>query len=266
MGGRIVPIVALVAVLAAAPAGSAMATQADGEVVDRSVDDEGRLVERVSTVPGQPGVRVLETWHYPDAEVDTTQSHGDSVQFPVLDEPDTDCESDGHTTYGFRWQRPYQATTNAYEDALDSAGNTWDAETVGTPFGDVESGDPGPALTLDGQNSIVFDGYGDTPWLAQTLVVFVQAQSPVTVGVPIESDQVYNTDHDLTTNPSSGGFDIQGIATHELGHTFGLGHPGTDRCLTMYGEVTPSESVTARTLGDGDAIGIRSLYGPGSLG
>ncbi|MFJ8112826.1 matrixin family metalloprotease [Streptomyces sp. NPDC096132] len=80
----------------------------------------------------------------------------------------------------------------------------------------------------------------------------------------IEADVRFNIeDYRFTDSPSGGcddAYDIRSVATHEAGHVFGLGHagPGHEN-LTMY----PSSfacSTTARTLGKGDVLGLRSLY------
>ena len=52
------------------------------------------------------------------------------------------------------------------------------------------------------------------------------------------------------------------VATHELGHTFGMGHTSTassNSCATMYPYVDYGWT-HQRTLGDGDLLGIRAIY------
>jgi hypothetical protein len=83
-----------------------------------------------------------------------------------------------------------------------------------------------------------------------------------------ESDVRMQSSTNWTVTPGKPGcnnkFDLQGLATHERGHTFGLGHPddGTfaDGNLTMstYGLGECSKSY--RTLGLGDVLGLRQLY------
>lgn len=234
-----------------------------GHVIDERVGDEGRVTMRVSTVPGQPGVHRVDTWLYPawlDPSGGQPADDDGEDRFPVLDEPTTDCNPEVHEPYGFRWAQPYTAITNRHADLLNAGGQAWNLETSGTPFGQVVAGERGEPLTMDGENRIVFDDFGPTDWLA-----YAQFWYTLVDGEPflaIESDQAYNTAKDLTADPSTEGFDIQGLATHEMGHSLGLGHAQLGRCLTMYPYMSPSESVDARTPGDGDVIGIRSLYGP----
>ena len=54
--------------------------------------------------------------------------------------------------------------------------------------------------------------------------------------------------------------DYQNIATHEFGHSLGLGHPG-DSCTeeTMYAYGSSGET-KKRTLEAGDIAGVNELY------
>lgn len=77
----------------------------------------------------------------------------------------------------------------------------------------------------------------------------------------VEWDQVYNTDFDWATDGSPTAMDFQNIATHELGHTFGLADLYTSGCTeeTMYGYGTEGET-KKRSLNTGDLKGISTLY------
>ncbi len=56
--------------------------------------------------------------------------------------------------------------------------------------------------------------------------------------------------------------DFENIATHELGHSVGMGDLYTAECnqQTMYGYASNGET-NKRTLESGDINGIRALYG-----
>jgi hypothetical protein len=62
-------------------------------------------------------------------------------------------------------------------------------------------------------------------------------------------------------NVGGGGFDIASVATHEFGHTFGLGHPsGNHPSLTMNAYSAGTCQSSKRSLGRGDVIGLGRIY------
>ena len=83
----------------------------------------------------------------------------------------------------------------------------------------------------------------------------------------IESDTVFNNRLPWMTLSSEGDgcyenqpkYDLRNIATHEFGHTYGLGHPGDDRFETMY-----AYGYTGETLkwspANGDDAGMAAVY------
>jgi hypothetical protein len=83
----------------------------------------------------------------------------------------------------------------------------------------------------------------------------------------ISSDIMINkTHHNWTTRPDARSckaeFDLEGVVTHERGHTFGLGHVSEAR----HGKLTMSERINGacqsseRTLGRGDVLGLDRKY------
>jgi hypothetical protein len=58
--------------------------------------------------------------------------------------------------------------------------------------------------------------------------------------------------------PSTGGYDLQHVLTHEIGHCLGLGH-STDPNAIMYATTTPGTAV--RDLAYDDILGLQALYG-----
>lgn len=254
-------LVSILLVTTMAPAGLADTDEAEGEVVERIEAENGRPLTETRTVPGSPGLHVTETWVYPGQAPVEELDDGDGFRYPVLQDPTTDCSSNAHNTWGFRWLEPYHAFANDHVDLLADAGLAWNLETTGTPFGQISPGEHGEPRTLDGVNQILFDGFGSTDWLARAVIWWLPLEAAgQEVPVAVESDQLYNTDRPITTDPASGGYDIHGIAVHEMGHTFGLQHAG-DACLTMYPYISWG-TTDQRTLGDGDILGIRGLYGP----
>ena len=107
-------------------------------------------------------------------------------------------------------------------------------------------------------------------------VLFADIDSPGAIGVTIiwgifggpprrrelvEWDMVFDdVDFDWGIG-EAGKMDFENIATHELGHSVGLGDLYTDECIdqTMYGYASYGET-KKRTLEAGDIAGINALY------
>ena len=79
----------------------------------------------------------------------------------------------------------------------------------------------------------------------------------------VEWDQIYDdVDFDWSATGEAGKMDFENIATHELGHSVGLGDLYTTECSeqTMYGYASYGETKKS-TLEAGDIAGIQKLYG-----
>lgn len=77
--------------------------------------------------------------------------------------------------------------------------------------------------------------------------------------VSFDSGDKFYVSYTGSCSTSGSSFDVQNIATHELGHAMNLGHV-TDRLLSMYPTSYAGETLK-RTLGKGDTLGIKTLYG-----
>ena len=131
-------------------------------------------------------------------------------------------------------------------------------ETGADIFGSINSGVQGTAGQLDGVNQIQFVSLGASTTIAVTTTWYYRS-----TGQAVESDGQYNTYYAWSTSGAAGAMDVLNIATHEVGHTFGLNHPkgsGGISCLTMYAYANYGET-QKRTLGDGDILGIEAIYG-----
>jgi hypothetical protein len=84
----------------------------------------------------------------------------------------------------------------------------------------------------------------------------------------VESDTLFNTsfawgnlgaEGDGCYENAGNVYDVGNIATHEFGHTYGLGHPSGARFETMYAYGYSGETLK-RSLASGDVTGANSLY------
>jgi hypothetical protein len=84
-------------------------------------------------------------------------------------------------------------------------------------------------------------------------------------GQAIDSDMLYDNSRSwYTGNTAPAGcgaqYSLRGVATHEFGHAYGLGHSPGDSCnLTMYPATGPCND-GPRNFGLGDVIGLEGLY------
>jgi hypothetical protein len=78
------------------------------------------------------------------------------------------------------------------------------------------------------------------------------------------ADIMIDTGNALSTHlpsPCTNTWDLEGIVTHEFGHAYGMAHTGPGHAhLTMQHAATPC-STYARTLGLGDWLGMKKMYG-----
>lgn len=107
---------------------------------------------------------------------------------------------------------------------------------------------------FDGQNTVSFG-----PIYSGALAVTCVSWTPAGM---YEADVRIATNRNVypaITDRCTDGFDLQGIATHEMGRVFGL-NTSSGTAQTMYA-YAPKCSTAWRTLGAGDIAGMRSLYG-----
>ncbi|HUI27680.1 MAG TPA: matrixin family metalloprotease [Candidatus Kryptonia bacterium] len=127
------------------------------------------------------------------------------------------------------------------------------------------------AVTSGGQDGVNIVSFADTPANQQ---VFEMAGGNAVIGLTlyfysandiIEADLLFNPALQFTTTLDSdtalydaGLFDVEAVATHELGHVIGLHHTGVESA-TMWS----LSSVLQRQLDADDIAGARTLYPPG---
>ncbi len=116
-------------------------------------------------------------------------------------------------------------------------------------------------ISPDGKNEVLFADVASPDAIAVT-VVWGIFRGPPFARELVEWDQVYdNEDFDWSLNGDANKMDFDNIATHELGHTFGLDDLFTEACSkeTMYGFAATGE-INKRTLEGGDITGVSVLY------
>lgn len=112
----------------------------------------------------------------------------------------------------------------------------------------------------DGLNEVYFGDVDSVGAIAVTIVWGIFSGPPSKREL-VEWDQIYDqVDFSWSSSGEAGKMDFENIATHELGHSVGMGHPSGD-CAeeTMYAYADFGET-KKRTLNQGDIVGISELY------
>jgi len=113
----------------------------------------------------------------------------------------------------------------------------------------------------DAKNEVLFADI-DSPNAIAVTIVWGIFSGPASKRKLVEWDQVYDdVDFDWSSSGEAGKMDFENIATHELGHSMGMGDLYNSYCSeqTMYGYANYGET-KKRTLESGDITGINVLY------
>ncbi|MBL8897357.1 MAG: IPT/TIG domain-containing protein [Planctomycetes bacterium] len=152
-------------------------------------------------------------------------------------------------------------------DAVRRAFATWSA----VPGADLRFREVGSGEDLRwqriGQHSVAFDEEGTSGWFPPGSGIV--AVTPVLVGtradratgeLPIlDADILFNgAEFRFATDGRAGAFDVQAVATHEIGHWLGFDHSAC-AAATMFPFVTPGQ-VALRTLFSDDEALARATY------
>ena len=153
-----------------------------------------------------------------------------------------------------------EADISKWEEAVD--GDINNSMTVNI----LGSGSVGPVLatlgkSLDYKNEVKFAGIDNSGAIAVTYIwgIFSGKISQKEI---VEWDQVYdNVDFNWSMTGEADKMDFENIATHELGHSIGLGDLYNSVCNqeTMYGYASEGQT-NKRDLNAGDIMGIDLLY------
>lgn len=112
----------------------------------------------------------------------------------------------------------------------------------------------------DNLNEVYF-GDVDSPGAIGVTIVWGVFRGKPSERQLVEWDQVYDqVDFDWSDSGEMGKMDFENIATHELGHSVGMGHPN-DSCTeeTMY-RLADFGETKKQTLEAGDIAGVKALY------
>ena len=162
---------------------------------------------------------------------------------------------------GVKWpSTPNYVAEN--QKLLDIAGisiSKWDDETgFDLLGGGTVDSSAGFSDVRDGKNSYSFDDYPLSGVIAVCRTWWNKN------GEIIEYDIMFDEDFDWgnATSSETPVMDLQNIATHEIGHGFGLLDLYMRRCddQTMYG-YSGYGDIEKRTLEYGDILGIKAIYG-----
>jgi hypothetical protein len=148
-------------------------------------------------------------------------------------------------------------------DEINLSFDSWDAVTAPELF--IFGGQTSVSgVSFDGQNTISWMGIAPPSTIAMTTLWYV-----VETGEIVEFDMVFNSILKWGIDPDDEGprklkraYDVQNIATHEVGHVVGLDDLYAEqyRELTMYGYGKTGEVIKI-SLAEGDIAGAQYLYG-----
>ena len=138
----------------------------------------------------------------------------------------------------------------------------WETASGFNILGDEIEGivDGADTSSPDDKNEVYFGNVDSAGAIAVTIVWGIFSGPPSQRKL-VEWDQVYDqVDYGWSSAGEAGKMDFENIATHELGHSVGMGHPPSE-CTeeTMYAYAGFGET-KKRDLNAGDIAGINELY------
>ncbi|MCP4649849.1 MAG: matrixin family metalloprotease [PVC group bacterium] len=179
------------------------------------------------------------------------------------------AESDFPVSYYINQSGSADISDDSELTAIRTSFQTW-TNVAGT---DATVSDQGLTAIEGGAGySSTYDSYNVLSWAEATGTAYTIVEGALAVcitwynvggtGYIYDSDIIFNgVDYTWTTTAVGGAMDVQNIATHEIGHFFGLGdlYDAADSEKTMYGYGSANET-KKRNLHEDDVNGIAYLY------
>ena len=196
--------------------------------------------------------------------------------------------SDGHPDrehfelIGGRWGNPDDGVVNpsltfivdlrGFPDdsgvAIQAAFNAWELVTDGVLVSSLLFEDVTVAFG-DNINTDSMRNMGGGGVLAATYITWDDTNGNYDIDAGeefLEMDVIHNSTVKwgiAKSSPRGRWWDVQNVATHEVGHVFGLGHPDRDdedKVQTMYASAPPKETSKQTLESNGDIPGIKSTF------
>ena len=151
--------------------------------------------------------------------------------------------------------------SNFVTQTIDNGVAQWEMYGGSNIFG-TSSSDLTAVTGFDNKNVVNFGPYSDNNAIAVTTVWGYFSGDPATREI-VEWDMLFNNFYQYGNAAVNGSsvMDLQNIATHELGHSAGMGDLYNTSCSseTMFGYSGYGETIK-RDLNTGDIQGIKKLY------
>jgi len=194
------------------------------------------------------------------------------LEKPKPPAPSLDAATCGSSTAfsvkNFKWQTVpilYSINTKNLTEGVDSvaakaaivnAFKSWDAEVSGL-FVEAKEGET-PQLTvrwapIDGKNRVL--ALAENTFNNKTKVI-------ISSRMTFDTGDIWKVFPSLDCKKQGSEFDIENVASHEVGHVLGILHPpntNKNKSLTLYA-LTGAGETLKRTLDKGDKTGVAKLY------